>query len=148
NELPPHVSQLPADFSPQIDQVVQQALAKSPQDRPGSAMAMAMAFHAALTGDKSWTPPVSVTPHHTPPNASATKKLPLLNIGASNTRWLLIAAGFAALILVIMAGLVFLGRPAGAPSVTQAPSAGSDVVQVAPVAEDENMVLVAQPEQL
>src|SRR5258708_35687067 len=93
NETPPHVTQLPGEFSPQIDLIIQQALAKSSSDRPGSAMAMAVALHTALTGDKTWAPQISSTPLSGTPGGSTTQKLsPEPRSAPPRPRWLRIVA--------------------------------------------------------
>src|SRR5258707_9874399 len=109
-------------------------------------MAMAVALHTALTGDKTWAPQISSTPLSVTTGGITAKRLSAETRSASpRPRWLPIVAGIAALVILVIAGIALLGRSTTPPSATQAPAA--DVVQVAPVAADENMVLVAQPEQ-
>src|SRR5262249_54857760 len=100
NEPPPRISQLPPEFSPQINQIVQQALAKSPSARPESAMPMASAFHAAVSSNKAWTPPESITLVPTSADTGTTQKSPAKpgeTVAApERSRWLPIVAAIAA----------------------------------------------------
>src|SRR5262249_55260080 len=58
---PPPLTQMPA-LSPHVDPIIQRALAKTPAERPASAMELASGFHVALGNDaKSLLPPINAT---------------------------------------------------------------------------------------
>ncbi len=141
---PPHLGPL-SPLSAQIDPIIQRALAKSPADRPASAVEIASAFHSAL-GDDSKSPlPLFSTAILPQAASNPTKSAPALPT-VKGRGSLLITGGIVVLVLLLIAGVAILGRSTGTQNSPLVPAA--DVVQVTPVAADENMVLVAQPEQV
>nr|MBA3874478.1 protein kinase [Anaerolineae bacterium] len=168
NEAPPHLNLSTASFSPKTDAIIQKALAKNPEDRPISATAMASALHNVSTeaeglptqSIETSTPPLppiikpTPAPIATKPvvqdsldNAKTTLKPTPQKPSKRNNRLGAAVLLIAAVILVVVLAVISQHNSPSS-TATQVPNTDTAIVQVPPVAADENMVLVAQLEQV
>ena len=155
NEMPPHISLSTAKFSPKTDGIIQKALAKNPSDRPSSAMAIASALHNILPEDEGLATaqieidrPPSTLKAVAQPTSQDTKITTQTDKVVPPKPGRRIGSAIIGAAVVIFLVVIVLITQRKSPSTDVPKITSSDVVQVAPVATDENMVLVAQLEQL